>query len=188
MSGFVAVAPSAAGKLKPIAPSPAKSNTHKKKKPLRKWKECTTSLTLDVLMLTPPPHCCIDMIHPIVTNTNCNVERKSEAHFQKTDLLMWATNRVSYIYITEQPTFDAALHLWRGCHCLLWAHKAFELWVGVHQTWGMSSATSAFAQQALPTSLRNQVLYSVPIFVGKKNPSCNYETIVPFFITWIVVT
>jgi hypothetical protein len=128
------------------------------------------------------------MIHPIVTNTNCNVERKSEAHFQKTDLLMWATNRVSYIYITEQPTFDAALHLWRGCHCLLWAHKAFELWVGVHQTWGMSSATSAFAQQALPTSLRNQVLYSVPIFVGKKNPSCNYETIVPFFITWIVVT
>jgi hypothetical protein len=158
---FVAVVPSAAGKLKPIAPSPANSNTHKNKKPLRKRKECTTSLTLDVLMLTPPPQCCIDMIHPIVINTNCNVERKSETQFQKTDLLMWATNRVSYIYITEQPTFDAGLRLWRGRHCLLWAHKAFELWAGVHQTWGMWSATSAFAHQALPTSLRNQVLYSV---------------------------
>ncbi len=175
MSGFVAVAPSAAGKLKPIAPSPAKSNMHKNKKPLRKWKECRTSLTLDVLMLTPPPHCCVDMIHPIVINTNCNAERKSETQFQKTDLLMWATNRVSYIYITEQPRFYPALHLWRGCHCLLWAHKAFELCsqFKCFVSWGASNLGNVichfcFCSSSSANQLEKSGTLFCPCLCGKK--------------------
>ncbi len=99
---------------------------------------------------------------------HCNVERKSETQFQKTDLLMWATNRVSYIYITEQPTFDAALHLWRGRHCLLWAHKAFELWAGGASNLGNVICHFCFCSSSSANQLEKSDTLFCPCLCGKK--------------------